>query len=256
MKKYSTSRKPGPGRVPLERALSKLGIASRTQAREMILAERVRVNGSLRTNPLFPVTPEKAILEIDGQRLGQQEWRTLLFHKPRSVVTTRSDEKGRATVFSLLGEAGKNLHAVGRLDFATTGLLLLTNDTRLSSWLTDPANEIPRFYIVTVRGQFDEEKKREAEKGLSDEGEVLRAEKVEIHKTSGRESHLGVELCEGKNREIRRLFLALGHEVTRLKRVAYGSLQLGELAPGEFREVSREEITRIFPSAPLRAVEN
>jgi 23S rRNA pseudouridine2605 synthase len=206
MRKKSPRKSHLPGHVPLERALSKLGIASRTQAREMISSGRVRINGILRKNPLFQVTPEKMALEIDGQRIGRQQWRTLLFHKPRSVVTTRSDEKGRATVFTTLGEAGKNLHSVGRLDFATTGLLLLTNDTKLSSWLTDPANKIPRLYIVTIRGEFTDETRVRAEKGLMDEGEFLQAARVKILKNSGRESHLSVELCEGKNREIRRLF--------------------------------------------------
>jgi 23S rRNA pseudouridine2605 synthase len=245
MKKHSP-------RVPLERAFSKLGHASRGQARELILAGRVRVNGMIRKDPLFPVTPETAILEVDGKRLGRQGWRALILHKPKSVVTTRSDEKGRATVFSLLKDDGNGLHAVGRLDFATTGLLILTNDTRLSSWLTDPENQVLRTYVVTVRGEITPEKLKTLQKGVMDEGEFLKPDKIELKKASGRESHLVVTLSEGKNREIRRLFLSIGNEVTRLKRIAFGGLELGDLPAGETRELTREEIEKAFPAVQIR----
>lgn len=239
-------------RVPLERAFSKLGHASRGQARELILAGRVKVNGTVRKDPLFPVTPETAILEVDGKRLDRQDWRALILHKPKSVVTTRSDEKGRPTVFSLLKDGGQGLHAVGRLDFATTGLLILTNDTRLSSWLTDPENQVSRTYVVTVRGEITPEKLNTLQKGVMDEGEFLKPDAIELKKASGRESHLVVTLSEGKNREIRRLFLSVGNEVTRLKRIAFGGLALEELPAGETRELTREEIESAFPGAPIR----
>lgn len=238
-------------RIPLVRALSKLGIASRTQGEAMILAGRVRVGGVVRRDPGILLVPESTSIEIDGVSVERAQWRTLLMYKPRSVVTTRSDEKGRPTVFSLLGEKGLGLHAVGRLDWATTGLLLLTNDTRLSSWLTDPENAVPRVYIVTVRGLLTGEKVQRLERGIRDEDELLRAEKVTLRKASGKESHLTVELTEGRNREIRRLFKAIGHEVTRLKRVAFGGLALGALAPGEHRDLTREELLAAFNGLPL-----
>ena len=240
------------GRVPLERALSKLGIASRTQARALITAGKIKVNGTIRRDPTFPVTPETAVFELDGKRLERSTWRTFLLHKPRSVVTTRSDEKGRPTVFSLIKEPGLSLHSVGRLDFATTGLLILTNDTRLSSWLTDSANRVSRVYRVTVRGNVTEEELVRACAGIRDQGELLKPVALELCKASGKESHLRIELREGKNREIRRLFLAVGHEVTRLKRVSYGGLELGDLEPGEYRELSREEIQAAFPKVALK----
>jgi 23S rRNA pseudouridine2605 synthase len=229
-----------------------LGIASRTQARALIQAGKVRVNGILRDDPMFAVRPETAVFEIDGKRVERGAWKVFLLHKPRSTVTTRSDEKGRPTVFSLLREPGLSLHAVGRLDFATTGLLILTNDTRLSSWLTDSANEVPRVYQVTVRGEVTDEELIRARAGIVDEGELLRPFAVELRKASGKESHLRVELREGKNREIRRLFLALGHEVTRLKRISFGGLELGALQPGEYREISKEEVRAAFPGAPFK----
>jgi 23S rRNA pseudouridine2605 synthase len=126
-------------------------------------------------------------------------------------------------------------------------LLLLTNDTRLAAWLTDPASGVRRTYLVTVRGEVTEEKLARLRAGVRDQGEELRPQGVELRKSSGRESHLTVHLAEGKNREIRRLFQALGHEVTRLKRVSYGGLGLGELAPGAWREVSSDELRAAFP---------
>lgn len=238
-----------PGQVSLDRALSKLGLASRTQARELIAAGRVRVNGVVRTVAGFPVNPERAKIEIDGARVEAAEWKAFVLHKPRGVVTTRSDEKGRRTVFDLL-PPGSGLHAVGRLDFATSGLLILTNDTRLSSWLTEPSNRVDRVYLISVKGLVEPEVLARAVAGVSEGGEILQADSVELRKASGRESHLTVVLRQGKNREIRRLFAALGHEVIRLKRVSYGGLELGELEAGEFRELSREEVQRAFPEWP------
>ena len=144
-------------------------------------------------------------------------------------------------MFDLLPSEMSTLHAVGRLDMATTGLLILTNDTRLSSYLTDPANAILRTYIVTVSGEITEAELAKARAGILDNGELLRPAGLTLRKASGRESHLTVELVEGKNREIRRIFEALGHEVVRLKRIAYGALQLGALEPGQFRRLTMEE---------------
>jgi 23S rRNA pseudouridine2605 synthase len=217
----------------------------------MIEAGRVRVNGEIRKHPLYPVNPDKARIEIDGQSASRSSPRVFLLHKPRGTVTTRVDEKGRRTVFDLLDEK-LSLHAVGRLDWATSGLLILTNDTRLSSWLTDPDNEVPRVYLVSVRGEVSEAKLREIERGLVVDGERLQAAHARLRKASGRESHLTLELRQGKNREIRRLLEAVGHEVTKLKRVSYGGLELGELAPGEYRELTPEEVRKAFPGLPAR----
>jgi 23S rRNA pseudouridine2605 synthase len=241
-----------PGYVPLERALSKLGITSRTLAREWVLAKRVKVNGVIRTQPSFPVFPERAQIEIDGKPIARVGSKTFLLHKPRGVITTRSDEKGRPTVFSLLKTNDIHLGAVGRLDFATSGLLILTNDTQLAAWLTDPETGISRVYAVTVRGEITEKKLETLKNGVEDEGEFLRPDAITLRKASKKESHLTVELKEGKNREIRRLFLTTGNEVIRLKRVSYGALTLGELQPGEYREIAIEELRAAFPDAPIK----
>ncbi len=235
------------GNVSLERALSKLGAASRSEARKLIVAGRVRVAGRVVTNPSLRVIPESARISVDGQSAGRTTWTLIAFHKPRGVVTTRRDPEGRPTAFDLLGEAGRGLIAVGRLDLATSGLLLFTNDTQLANRLTDPANGIVRRYVVTVRGTLSDDTARSLEAGVAVAGssgrrEQLKASRVAIRKASGRETHLIVELTEGKNREIRRLFAAVGHEVTRLHRVAFGPIDLRDLAPGTWRAIDRHAL--------------
>jgi 23S rRNA pseudouridine2605 synthase len=154
-------------------------------------------------------------------------------------VTTRRDPQDRRTIFEILGNAADGLVAVGRLDRASTGLLLLTTDTQLAEYLTNPRNAIVRRYVVSVRGEVTDEACAILERGV----DGLRADAVIVQKRSRRETHLTVELTEGKNREVRRLFDAVGHEVTRLLRVAYGPIELAALQPGEWREVARQELS-------------
>jgi 23S rRNA pseudouridine2605 synthase len=127
----------------------------------------------------------------------------------------------------------------------------MTNDTQLADWLTDPATGIVRRYVVTVRGELSDNSAKALTRGIDDRGELLRAASIEILKRSKRETHVIVELTEGKNREIRRLMKALGHDVTRLKRIAFGKIELGTLAPGRWRHITIDELRRAFPSAPL-----
>ena len=224
--------------MPLGRALSKLGVLSRAQADIAIRAGRVRVDGRIVDDPAHRVVPEGAHIALDGTVRRKAKWRTILLHKPRGVVTTRRDPDARPTVFDVLGGEGDGLNAVGRLDLATSGLLLLTTDTRLASWITDPGNTVTRVYVVTVRGEVTDD--RVARLGAG----------VTLRKSSRRESHLVVELHEGRNRQVRRMFAAAGHEVTRLKRVEFGGLDLGSLQPGEWREITRDEVRRAFPGCP------
>lgn len=224
-------------RVTLDRLLSKLGIASRSQAQEWIKAGRVRINQRVARTPDTWVDWPGDAVTLDEHPLEQSPPRFILFHKPKGCVTTHHDEQGRRTIFDVLPPEMTRLHAVGRLDQATSGLLLLTNDSTLSSFLTDPQHQVPRAYLVTVRGEVTDHIRHAAIDGLQDEGEYLHCSAVTIQKRSGRESHLAVTLTEGKNREIRRLFKALGHEVTRLRRIAYGPFTLGDLPPGSWREL-------------------
>jgi len=233
------------GKVALERALSKMGLASRSQTREWILDGKLKVNGKIIKDPLYLVIPEKDKFVLDGKPLKRNACQTIMLYKPKAVVTTRSDELGRRTVFDVLPEELNHLHAVGRLDMATTGLLLLTNDTKLSAYLTDPINAVLRIYVVVVRGMVTHEKLQKAVQGIWDGGEFLKPAKITLRKVSNKESHLIVELIEGKNREIRRLFKSLGHEVIQLKRIAFGCLKLDKIQPGQFRHLTPEEIASL-----------
>lgn len=246
----STAASDDTKRVTLDRLFSKLGLASRTVAHEWIRAGRVRINDRVvRTAETWVAWPGDCV-SLDEQPIQPSTQRFVLFHKPKSVVTTRQDEKGRKTIFDVIPDELHTLHAVGRLDQATSGLLLLTNDTALSSFLTDPANRVTRRYLVTVRGEVTEETRLAGLTGLTDEGELLHCEAVTIQKRSGRESHLDVTLTEGKNREIRRLFKALGHEVIRLRRIQYGPFMIGDLSPGDWREIPIAEARAALSPQP------
>jgi 23S rRNA pseudouridine2605 synthase len=197
------------------------------------------------------VTPELVEIAIDDVVGGREVWRLIAFNKPRGTVTTRKDPEGRRTVFDALGDAGHGLVAVGRLDRASTGLLLFTNDTQLANWLTDPANHVVRRYAVTVRGRVEAAAAGQLERGLNAPAadgrrERLQAASVTVRKASGRETHLLVELTEGRNREVRRLFEAIGHEVTRLHRVAFGGLTLGDLQPGAWLDIQKREARSLW----------
>ena len=232
----SIRSKPG---VRLDRALSKLGVASRVEARQLIADGRVRVAARIVRNAAHLVVPERDEITVDHAKPLSRVWRTIAFHKPKGVVTTRRDPEGRPTVFDVLGDEAASLIAVGRLDMASTGLLLLTTDTQLANELTEPSNAIVRRYVVSVRGSLPDDDAARMISGI----DGLRAHSVQVRKRSRRETHLIVELVEGKNREIRRMLDALGHPVTRLLRVAFGGVELRQLQPGEWREVSPEEVT-------------
>jgi 23S rRNA pseudouridine2605 synthase len=221
--------------VPIDRALSKLGLASRAEARVLIREGRVRANGRLIEHVGERVKLD-AKIHISGARVhggtGAQvpgSRVVIAFNKPRGVVTTTKDPEGRQTVFNVLEEHGmtERLHAVGRLDLASTGLLLLTNDSDLLNQLTDPVNGVPRKYAVIVRGRVSPE-----------EVAGLDAHEIVIRKASGPETHLLVTLTQGKNREIRKMFEEIGHEVTRLHRVEFGPVSLEKLQPGEWIDVT------------------
>ncbi len=235
-----------PKRQTVDRLLSKLGIASRGTSQEWVHAGRVRINGRVVRDPATWVLWPKDSIAIDDQSVQDSVKRVFLFHKPKGVITTHSDEQGRKTIFDVLPTDLGYLHAVGRLDQASSGLLLLTNDSALSSFLTDPANKVMRTYLVSVRGAFTETEATEAVIGVVDAGERLRCHTVKIQKSSGRESHLEVVLIQGKNREIRRLFKSLEHEVTRLKRIQYGPFKLEDLPSGAWREISVEDVRKLL----------
>lgn len=231
-----------PGQVPLERALSKLGLCSRTQARVLIEQGRVSVDGVVATSAQQGVVPERVALAIDAQSATQRPVVVLAMNKPRGVLVTRDDPQGRKTIYDVLQDLPQQVAAVGRLDQATSGLLLLTNDTRLADRLLDPRSAVLRRYLVEVQGRVTPEVAAQLVGGIVADGQPLAAHHCEIRKSSGRESQLLLDLTEGKNREVRRLCAAVGHPVLRLVRLAYGPIQLGTLQPGQWRQEDREAL--------------
>ena len=209
---------------------------------------RVTVDGKVITNPSLRLVPERVAIAIDGATSEVAAPLTMVLHKPRGYVTTRSDPEGRKTVYDLLEDVPSRVVPVGRLDLATSGLLILTNDTHLANWLTDPASGVERVYLVTVKGRATDETIGQLIKGVEVDGQFLSADAAALRKASNRESHLTIVLREGRNREIRRLMTACGHPVTRLRRVQFGGLELGSLAPGKWRSVPATELAAAFPA--------
>jgi 23S rRNA pseudouridine2605 synthase len=229
-------------RTGLTRALSKLGYCSRAQARELIREGKVRVNGQVRRDPETPVRIGKDRIEIDGHQLKAVAKIYLVMNKPRGIVTTASDEKGRDTVYSLLGEELPWVAPVGRLDKASEGLLLLTNDSGWAARVTAPETHLDKTYHVQIGRIAYEGLLETLTAGVrTKEGETLQVKRASLLRQGERNSWLEIILDEGKNRHIRRMIEALGIEVLRLIRVAIGPFALGELAKGGVRALTREE---------------
>lgn len=228
-------------RVGLARALSKLGYCSRSQAFALIRAGRVTLNGAVRRDPESPVSLDRDRILVDGQALAAAAPVYLMLNKPRGLVTTAADEKGRRTVYDCLPADLPWLAPVGRLDKASEGLLLLTNDSEWAARIAAPETHLDKTYHVQVGAIADAVLLRAMEKGVSSGGELLRAKRAAVLRSGQRNSWLEVVLDEGKNRHIRRLLAALGVEVLRLIRVAIGPLLLGELAKGNYRALTAEE---------------
>ena len=229
-----------------------MGLASRKAARALILDGRVSIDDRTVTNPSMRIVPEKVRISIDGTARTRSKALTIVLHKPRGYLTTRSDPEGRKTIYDLLSNVPQRVVPVGRLDLATSGLLILTTDTQFANWLTDPESGVPRVYLVTVEGRVTIDTAARLTSGIDIDGERMAAAEATVRKVSGRESHLVVTLHEGKNREVRRLMEAIGHPVTQLRRVQFGGLELGKLAPGEWREVPAAELRTAFPTYPKR----
>src|SRR4051812_18931915 len=243
------AKSPGPAADParprhgLARVMSKLGICSRTQAAAYVREGRVAVNGRVVRDPEKPVDATSDQLTLDGRLIAASERIYLMLNKPRGYVTTASDEKGRATVYDLLGDASLPWIApVGRLDKASEGLLLLTNDSEWAAKITSPATKVDKIYHVQIDQHADAALLAALRSGAEDEGDVLAAKSVRELRRGERNAWLEIVLDEGRNRQIRRLLAAHHVGVLRLMRVAIGPLALGELGKGLFRRLTALEI--------------
>ena len=241
-----TSSKKLPGgplkKVGLARAISKLGYCSRSRAAELIAAGRVKWNGTVRRDPEVPVHLGKDRIEIDGQPVARSSKIYLVLNKPRGVVSTAADEKGRETVYSFLAKGLPWLAPVGRLDKASEGLLLLTNDSEWAARITAPETHLHKTYHVQISAIADETLLQQLRDGIrAIDGEFLRVKTVGLLRQAKRNSWLEIVLDEGKNRHIRRMLEALEIEVLRLVRVAIGPLALGDLPKDATRSLEEKE---------------
>ena len=240
--------------VGLARAISKMGYCSRSRAEEAIRAGRVRINGVVRRNVEAPVHLDKDRVEIDGHEIKKAEKIYLMLNKPRGVVTTASDERGRETIYSFLEKyKGGSLNwvaSVGRLDKASEGLLLLTNDSEWAAKITAPETHVDKIYNVQIASQATLEMIEKLQSGFAvKDGEFLQVKRASVIRSGGRNCWLEIVLDEGRNRHIRRMFETIGVEVLRLIRVAIGELRLGDLPKGEVRALSEQERLLLFRKA-------
>ena len=236
-------------KIGLARALSKLGYCSRSQATILIRAGRVRVNGTVRRDPETSVRVDKDHILVDDSAVESAQKTYLMMNKPRGLVTTASDEKGRETVYTLLAKSSEGLPwvaPVGRLDKASEGLLLLTNDSEWGARVAAPETHLEKTYHVQIGMLADETLLESLVRGVKGEaGDLLSARRASLLRSGGKNSWLEITLDEGKNRQIRRMLAVSGIEVLRLVRVAIGPLQLGNLAKGSHRPLTKEEKRRL-----------
>ena len=228
--------------VGLARALSKLGYCSRSQAVELIRDGRVRLNGKVRRDPETPVTLQRDRIKVNGQPARAARKTYWMMNKPRGAVTTASDENGRKTVCDLLPKDLPWIAPIGRLDKASEGLLLFSNDSEWAARITLPETHLDKTYHVQINQRVDAEELQRLTRGVrAENGEILQAKSATVLRHGEQNCWLEIVLDEGKNRQIRRMLEAMAIETLRLVRVAIGPLKLGELAKGASRSLSSQE---------------
>lgn len=247
------SRRPDDAVVSLPRALSKLGFCSRTQAEALIAEGRVRVDGRVVRAATARVDPGRARIAVDGELVVAERKVYVMLNKPRGLVTTRDDPHERATVYDCLeGLALPFVAPVGRLDKASEGLLLLTNDTRWAQRVLDPASNVEKVYHVQIDRLPDEGMMERLQAGMVLDGERLVAKAASLLRAGARNAWLEIVLSEGKNRQIRRLLGAVGADVLRLVRINVGGVRLGDLPRGAIRHLTPAE--KAMLDVPVRTI--
>ena len=227
----------------LARALSKLGVCSRTRAAEMIRNGRVSVDGRVQLDPERPTLAIHERIEVDGVEIERKRRIYLALNKPRGLIVSASDERGRDTIYELFrGAELPWIAPVGRLDKASEGLLLLSNDPEWAAGITDPSGHVANTYHAHVQGVPDDAVLNAIKTGVEDRGERLAATAARVLRAGEKNAWLEIVLEEGRNRHIRRLLAALDYPVLRLVRIAIGPIALGTLAKGEWRHLARDEL--------------
>lgn len=247
-KRSPQTRKAGPSQGTaqrLQRLLASAGFGSRRQCEELIEAGRVHVDGEVVTKLGRSVDPEVSKVIVDGVPLKKQKLVYYAVNKPVGVVTTNRDPHGRPRVVDLVPKS-ERVFPVGRLDRSSEGLILLTNDGELAQKLTHPKFGVRKVYRVTVAGKVETETMKQMRKGIYIAEGFVRVDGAKLLKSRSRATELEIVLREGKNREIRRILARLGHKVQQLRRIAVGPLRLGDVPPGAYRVLSREEVKKLW----------
>lgn len=242
-----------PMRRGLDRILSKLGVCSRTEARTLVRARRVRVNGVVIVDPDAWFDPERDEIAVDGQRIKAQEKLYYALHKPRGYITSRTDPDGRLTVYALIGSIGAWVVPVGRLDLDTSGLLLFTNDTQFADLVTSPDSHVEKTYRVECTPRLEPAAFERLRRGvvLSD-GPTRPAIVVDLG-SRGPKSRFDITITEGRNRQVRRMVKEVGAKVEKLARTSIGPLALGDLASGAVRALTAREVHALSAAAAQAA---
>ncbi len=230
----------------LQKVLARAGVASRRASEELILAGRVRVNGRIVTELGTKVDPHKDRVEVDGKRLVAEKPVYYVLHKPREMVTTLDDPEGRATIADLLRRIPERVVPVGRLDYHTSGALLVTNDGDMIDALLRPRSGVPKVYAVKFQGHLDVDELDALRNGVKlDDG--YRTKKADAFVLREERNHTWVQLTltEGKNRQIHRMGDAIGHRVMRLARQSFAGISIDRLKPGDYRELKRDELQQL-----------
>jgi pseudouridine synthase len=230
----------------LQKIISRAGISSRRHAEEMILQGRVTVNGKVIKELGTKAEPERDHIKVNGKLINPRQPKTyILLNKPRGYITSLRDKEGRPTVIDLIKRVRTRVYPVGRLDYDTEGLLLLTNDGDLANAVMHPKREIQKTYYVKVKGVLDEKDFEKLRRGIKIEGGITAPAGVKRLKKTDENSWIEMTIHEGKKRQIRRMLERIGHPVLKLKRVKIGFLDLKTLEPGRFRYLTPVEITRL-----------
>lgn len=229
----------------LQKVLAHAGVASRRAAERLIDAGRVTVNGVIVRKLGSRVDPQRDSVRVDGKRIpaAPADHLYLMLHKPRGYVTTLADPQGRPTIRDLFQDVRRRVYPVGRLDFHSEGLLLLTDDGELARDLMHPRNRVQRTYLVRVRGVPDAAALARLAAGPLVEGR--RSLPAKVRRVPGAPDRLEITVTEGKKHQVRKMLQAIGHPVVRLKRLRYGGVRLGTLKPGGMRSLSRDEVERL-----------
>lgn len=232
--------------IRLQKILADAGVASRRKAEKMIEEGRITINGIVISKLGAKANPAKDFIKVDGKPVTKKERHVyLLLNKPRGVVTTLKDDKGRPVVCDLIKNVKERIFPVGRLDINTEGLLLLTNDGMLARDLSHPSSHIQKVYLARVKGIPDERKIRRLAKGIKIDGTLMVPLKVSMERITGKNSWLRFVLVQGKNRQIRLLCEAIGHTVSKLKRIKLAFLSLKGMEWGEYRHLNSDEVASL-----------